>query len=200
MPLLVLTLLAALTLIFLFRRYRVPVRHRWRRRQARVMAEQLCGRDRHQPAVLHFSRLRAMDALAFEELLLEAFERRGFRVIRNHRYTGDGGLDGQVVISGRTWLVQAKRYASAIRPEHVREFAALCSRCGQTGLFIHTGRTGGESRDAIAGASEIEIISGQRLLALLTGAPFALPGGSGSAAARPHHLGAPTDRNRGRSA
>jgi restriction system protein len=193
------TLLAAAVLILLYRRYRVPVRHRWRRRQAQVMFAQLCGRDRHQPAVLHFARLRAMDALAFEELLLEAFERRGFRVIRNPRYSGDGGLDGQVVISGRTWLIQAKRYASAIRPDHVRDFATLCSRRGQSGLFIHTGRTGGQSREALAGAAEIEIISGQRLLALLTGAPIVLPGPCGDAARRPPDPHRSTDRIQGRS-
>ncbi|MCS5932703.1 restriction endonuclease [Klebsiella pneumoniae subsp. pneumoniae] len=32
----------------------------------------------------------------FEELLLEGFEAHGFRTIRNKRYTGDGGIDGQV--------------------------------------------------------------------------------------------------------
>lgn len=175
MTILILSLGAAIALLLLYRRYRVPVRHRWRRRQARVMFAQLCGRDRNQPAVLHLSRLRAMDVLAFEELLLEAFERRGFRVIRNQRYSGDGGIDGQVVIAGRTWLIQAKRYASAIRPEHVRDFTAICSRHGQPGLFIHTGRTSGQSREALVGLPDIEIISGQRLLALLTGAPFAVP-------------------------
>ncbi|WP_333837407.1 restriction endonuclease [Novosphingobium sp.] len=172
-PLSILLIVAFLFLIY--RHYRVPIRHRWRRRQAREMLAQFSGRDRHQPAVLHFSRLRAMDALAFEELLLEAFERRGFRIIRNHRYSGDGGIDGQVVIAGRTWLIQAKRYAGAIRPEHVRDFTALCSRHDQPGLFIHTGRTGGQSREVLAGLADIEIISGQRLLALLTGAPFAVP-------------------------
>jgi restriction endonuclease Mrr len=87
------------------------------------MCEQLCGRDRDQPAALHYARLRAMDPLAFEELLLEAFERRGHRVIRNRRYTGDGGVDGEVIIDGQRWLIQAKRYRDAIKPEHVREFA-----------------------------------------------------------------------------
>src|SRR3546814_11160707 len=91
-------ILCAALLALLFRHYRIPIRHRWRRRQAREMCEQLCGRDRNQPAGIHYARLRAMDPLAFEELLLEAFERRGHRVIRNRRYTGDGGIDGEVII------------------------------------------------------------------------------------------------------
>ncbi|MCG2841287.1 restriction endonuclease [Sandaracinobacter sp. RS1-74] len=183
MNLLLIVLVCLALLAFFLRHFHVPIRHRWRRRQARIMYAQFSGRDRDQPAVLHFARLRAMDALAFEELLLEAFEQRGFKVIRNHRYTGDGGLDGQVVIAGRTWLIQAKRYRSAIKPDHVRDFVRLCDQRRQPGLFIHTGRTGGQSREAVSSATGIEIISGNRLLALLTGSPFALPG-TGTASAQ----------------
>jgi len=176
MEFILLAMLFALLLAFLLRRYRIPIRHRWRRRQARTMCEQLRGPDRDQPAGLHYARLRAMDPLAFEELLLEAFEQRGHRVIRNHRYTGDGGVDGEVVIDGERWLIQAKRYRETIRPEHVRDFAMLCATRRRRGMFIHTGRTGGVSRTVALGADGIEIVSGQRLLALLTGAPFQ-PGG-----------------------
>ena len=132
-------------LAFVVRRSRIPVRHRWRRRQARTMAEQLRGRDRSQPPQLLYARLRAMDPLAFEELLLESLERRGHKVTRNHRYTGDGGIDGQVVIEGAIWLIQAKRYAGTIRPDHVVAFQTLCQSRGCRSLFIHTGRTGLEA-------------------------------------------------------
>jgi restriction system protein len=122
-----------------------------------------------------YARLRAMDPLAFEELLLEAFELRGHRVVRNRRYTGDGGVDGEVVISGTRFLIQAKRYRDTIRPDHVRAFADLCTARGRRGLFIHTGRTGGSSRTILDGCASVEVISGRTLLALLTGAPFDLP-------------------------
>lgn len=168
---LILILCTAL-LALLFRHDRIPIRHRWRRRQAREMCEQLRGRGRDQPVALHYARFRAMDPLAFEELLLEAFERRGHRVIRNCRYTGDGGVDGEVIIDGIRFLIQAKRYKDAIRPEHVWDFAQLCATRRQRGLFIHTGRTGGMSRAVVDGATGIQIVSGQKLLALLTGAPF----------------------------
>lgn len=170
---LILAGLAVLT--WLLRHYRVPIKHRWRRRQARVMCVQMRGRDRDQPATLLYARLRAMDPLAFEELLLEAFEQRGNRVLRNHRYTGDGGVDGEVVIEGTRFLIQAKRYQDAIRPEHVRAFGALCASRRRPGLFIHTGRTGSMSREAVGASPYITIISGRNLLALLTGADCALP-------------------------
>ena len=117
-----------------------------------------------------------MDPLAFEELLLTCFEMRGHEVVRNRRYTGDGGIDGRVVLHGVIWLIQAKRYDSAVRPEHVRSFAALRARQRQPGLFVHTGRTGGMSRDALAGQSRVEILSGGRLVALLTGRPLSIGG------------------------
>ncbi|MYL97804.1 restriction endonuclease [Novosphingobium sp. FGD1] len=172
MNLVLILILCTALLALLFRHDRIPIRHRWRRRQAREMCEQLRGRDRDQPVALHYARFRAMDPLAFEELLLEAFERRGHRVIRNCRYTGDGGVDGEVIIDGIRFLIQAKRYKDAIRPEHVWDFAQLCATRRQRGLFIHTGRTGGMSRAVVDGATGIQIVSGQKLLALLTGAPF----------------------------
>ncbi|EPO2651139.1 restriction endonuclease, partial [Klebsiella pneumoniae] len=54
--------------------------------------------------------LRKIDPFTFEELLLEGFESHGFRTIRNKRYTGDGGIDGQVIIGKHRYLIQAKRY------------------------------------------------------------------------------------------
>jgi restriction system protein len=179
--LLVLLAVALVLLALFLRRFHFPLRHRWRRRQARVMAQQLRGRDRLQPPQLLYARLRSMDPLAFEELLLESFERRGFRVIRNHRYTGDGGVDGKVMIDGALWLIQAKRYTTAIRPEHVSAFNTLCRARNCHGLLIHTGRTGPQSREFVGNSSHVEIISGRRLLALVTGGPIALPEAPGRA-------------------
>lgn len=159
-------------LVIVVRRYRVPLKHRWRRRQARTMAAQLRGRDQSQPPQLIYARLRAMDPLAFEELLLERFERRGCKVVRNQHYTGDGGIDGQVVIDGVVWLIQAKRYAGSIRPDYVAAFEQLCRTRGQRGFFIHTGRTGPQSRSAVANGSAVYILSGRSLLALLAGQPL----------------------------
>ena len=79
---------------------------------------------------------------------------------------------GEVIIDGIRFLIQAKRYKDAIRPEHVWDFAQLCATRRQRALFIHTGRTGGMSRAVVDGATGIQIVSGQKLLALLTGAPF----------------------------
>lgn len=190
-PTMLFFLLAAILAIgVIWRTAQVPVRHRWRRRQARVMADQLQGRDRDQPFHLVYGRLRAMDPLAFEELLLECFERRGVSVARNRRYTGDGGVDGRLFLRGEIILIQAKRYAGAIRPEHVGDFVALCRAHRCRGLFIHTGRTGPASREQIAGHAVVTIVSGSELIALLKGDPVACLAPAGRPPAQPpRHAG-----------
>ncbi|WP_237770577.1 restriction endonuclease, partial [Enterobacter hormaechei] len=105
----------------------------------------------------------------FEELLLSAFERQGLTVVRNASYSGDGGLDGQVIIDGEHWLIQAKRYSRAVSPAHVEDFDRLLLQSGRRGLFIHTGRTGKMSRTIRTASPRLRIISGQRLLAILAG-------------------------------
>ena len=117
--------------------------------------------------------LRKIDPFVFEELLLEGFERRGFDVIRNCRYTGDGGIDGRVKIDGQTWLVQAKRYTSYIAVGHVRDFSVLLNTTGCRGFFCHTGKTREGTKALIRGDSRMILVSGQKLLDLIaTDAPF----------------------------
>ncbi|HAT1683755.1 TPA: restriction endonuclease [Klebsiella oxytoca] len=116
--------------------------------------------------------LRKISPYVLEELLLTAFERQGHEVIRNASYSGDGGSDGQVVIDGRAWLIQAKRYRRSISPQHVAAFIHLLESRNQPGFFIHTGRTGPKSRELNRGCSLIHIISGQQLPDLLTGLPL----------------------------
>lgn len=111
--------------------------------------------------------LRKINPFVFEELLLLAFERRGHTVERNASYSGDGGLDGQVFIDGRRWLIQAKRYSRAVDPAHVAAFGELLSRERVPGFFIHTGRTGPKSYLYGSRYPAITFISGQKLLVLL---------------------------------
>ncbi|MBC3211061.1 restriction endonuclease [Serratia fonticola] len=139
-------------------------RHRRYQQQARRVLERLPLLEGDGQRLAY---LRKINPYVFEELLLTAFELRGYRIKRNRRYSGDGGLDGQVWIDGQRYLIQAKRYGRAITPTHVAEFGALVRREGCRGLFVHTGRTGPKSRAELARIPEIELLSGQRLLALL---------------------------------
>ena len=114
-----------------------------------------------------FSYLRKINAFAFEELLLSAFKDQGYTISRNKRYTGDGGIDGRIYKDGKKYLVQAKRYAGPVAVQHVSEFAEVVARHKAAGgFFVHTGQTP-QSCFEVALQSNLEIISGERLLKLL---------------------------------
>lgn len=142
--------------------------HYWKIRRARLNLNKLktIKHPAHQ-----FGFLRRVDPFVFEEMILTALKDQGYKIRRNRRYTGDGGIDGRVQINGHNTFIQAKRYKSYIYPEHVAEFTALCQRTRRKGLFVHTGRTGQQSR-INARKGDIDILSGTRMLDLLTGKHF----------------------------
>ncbi|WP_312352558.1 restriction endonuclease [Sphingobacterium siyangense] len=112
--------------------------------------------------------LRKIDPFVFEELLLDAFESKGFKVIRNKRYTGDQGIDGVVWKAGQKYLIQAKRYKGHIKLKHITEFSDLVETHDCQGLFCHTGKTGLGSKTASKVNGKIIIISGSTLLDLIS--------------------------------
>lgn len=109
------------------------------------------------------SYLRKIDPFVFEELLLSIYKERGFKIKRNKRYTGDGGIDGIVWIDGCKTYIQAKRYKSYIQKKHVLEFILLTEKDHVNGVFIHTGKTGAKTKNE-AFNNNIEIISGRKLI------------------------------------
>ncbi|MCZ6132150.1 restriction endonuclease [Cronobacter sakazakii] len=112
--------------------------------------------------------LRKTDPYAFEELILTLLQRKGFVIARNKRYSGDGGIDGKFVFNGKTWLIQAKRYSSRIRIEHVVAFARILDEHKCNGIFVHTGLTPVSVVNYVKSMKQIrlEIISGEKLLSL----------------------------------
>ncbi|MGP5107760.1 hypothetical protein, partial [Pseudomonas helleri] len=59
-------------------------------------------------------------------------------------------------------------YGKHISKQHVLDFARILERQQIRGLFIHTGRTGEFSKDFHKQHPFLTIISGQRLIDLLT--------------------------------
>lgn len=111
--------------------------------------------------------LKSTHHFTFEEMILDALDRKGHKVIRNKRYSGDGGIDGQVYLDGVHHFIQAKRYQGYIDQKHMIYFAATCKRAGVPGLFIHTGKMSAETK-AIAGRTKIKIVTGKGLLKLFS--------------------------------
>lgn len=168
---LVFCLLAVLLMLILRGGGRKQKCARTRRHQRyRATAARVLTRLKTLPGDAHrLKYLRKINPYVFEELLLLALTQQGMTVIHNPCYSGDGGLDGQVVINGERWLIQAKRYGRTIRPAHIDAFGELLRREGCRGFFIHTGRTGPVSRARLTLWPDIELVSGQRLLKLLNG-------------------------------
>jgi len=117
-----------------------------------------------------FGLLRRANCYVFEEISLSAFEALGYSVIRGDRYSGDGGIDGKVVIKGKTVLIQAKKYKSYISAKHVLEFSNICRKHKAKGIFIHTGKTGSKSWKSTG--HNVDIVSGKRMLKLLCGKAY----------------------------
>ncbi len=117
-----------------------------------------------------FIYLKQTHHFVFEEMILTAFKRKGYKIVRNKAYTGDGGIDGKVYIKGHLYLIQAKRYSGHIDAGHVDEFATVCVKHQAKGLFIHTGKTGKKARNN-ANHHNIKMVSGAKLLDLLSSRP-----------------------------
>ena len=115
-----------------------------------------------------FSYLRQVDPLVFEEVVLSALEDAGLFILRNRRYSGDGGIDGVVWTPTHGWIaVQAKRYRGHIDLQHVFEFKQAIRRGSfDGGLLVHTGRSGKGVREAICHGA-VTLLSGDGLLSLI---------------------------------
>ena len=109
--------------------------------------------------------LRKVDPLVFEEMVLDAFQKKGWIVERNSHYTGDGGLDGKVYRDNHWIGIQCKRYKGAIQSAHVDRFAADLQRFGLIeGYFVHTGRTPAGTKHR---QGNVIILSGRELVDFL---------------------------------
>ena len=139
-------------------------KHKRRRNSAKRVTKKI--QEMQEPGKI-FGYLRKIDPFVFEEMLLDAFHDCGIRIVRNARYSGDGGVDGRIIFDGREIPIQAKRYKKHINKDHVRQFSEVVRRTGAPfGLFIHTGLTGKGSQD-VARCGSIVIVSGERLRRLL---------------------------------
>lgn len=111
--------------------------------------------------------LRKINPYVFEELVLTALENKNYVIRRNNSYSGDGGIDGVVLLDNKTILIQAKRYQGHVKTLHIDNFADLIKRKGASGgYFIHTGKTAAKSYLNYKG-TDIQIISGQKLIDLI---------------------------------
>lgn len=160
-------LFAVLVLAVFWRRIFPGTSKRHRRRMAQAgNVRDLLSSGSLLPAQA-FAYLRKVNPYSFEELVLDGFEKAGYKVKRNARYSGDGGLDGRVSKDGEEYLVQCKRYRGYISRQDVEDFSRVCTRECRRGFFVHTGKTGEGSRETAGAFGNVNIISGGRMLSLV---------------------------------
>lgn len=112
--------------------------------------------------------LKKINPYVFEECILSSLKQKGYKVKRNHRYSGDGGVDGVVWINGQQHLIQAKCYKDYISKKHVLDFCSLTRKMRCQGIFAHTGKTPKTVFDALHDEPQVTIVSGERLIDFFT--------------------------------
>ncbi|WP_256872002.1 restriction endonuclease [Nostoc sp. TCL26-01] len=121
--------------------------------------------------------LRRLTPYVFEELLLTCCREQGWRIQRNLKYSGDGGVDGRVLILSKLYLLQAKRYVGYIKPQHIKNFQEVIQLQGASGgFFVHSGKTGGISKQLLQEYPQVNLLSGQRLVDFVLGKPLRIVG------------------------
>lgn len=163
-----LIILAGIILAGIMWIFKRPGRHKRNILKARKIQQKLNSFQGEFRDAKIFAYLRKIDPFIFEELLLNCFEQRGYKIKRNKRYTGDGGIDGKVFdAQGKLMLIQAKRYAGNIKKQDVLDLSeAVKRKNAKMGIFIHTGKTSKPILEMVNDLP-VTIISGSRLIKLL---------------------------------
>lgn len=144
----------------------VKPKERWRVEKSKKVQKKIAQINNPAQA---FSFLRKIDHFLFEELILTAIDKfnPNVEVVRNKRYTGDGGIDGVIKLNGITVAIQAKKYTNEINTSDVAKLETDMNKVGASiGLFVHTGKTRPATWKNSEGKNVI-IISGARMLALV---------------------------------
>ena len=165
---LILILIALVILYFLSKLLLPKSLHARNRSKSKKMSKKLSGfsGEFKEPSILNY--LRKIDPFVFEEILLDSFEKEGYKVSRNSRYTNDGGIDGTIYTKeGEKIIIQAKRYSNHICLQDVKDFAiTIKKQNAKMGYFIHTGKTGKGVNTTITN-EPITVISGSKLINLI---------------------------------
>jgi len=123
----------------------------------------------------------------FEQLVAEAFRRRGYTVVENLQGGADGGVDLVLKKDARIFLVQCKHWRrSSVGVTIVRELNGVIAARGARGGFVITSGTFTAEARSFASDCKLELIDGPILQAMLAGVARAqnLPSAPPASAAR----------------
>ncbi len=115
------------------------------------------------------SSIRLIDWRKFEELVAEAYRRKGFHVTETGGGGADGGVDLVIKKDGKMLLVQCKHWrVDQVGVKIVRELYGVVAAQGATGgIVISSGRFTQEAKDFAAG-KQLELVDGSGLVRMIT--------------------------------
>jgi restriction system protein len=118
--------------------------------------------------------IQSLPPQGFERLCQRLLRESGFQQVNVTGRSGDGGIDGIGILQINSFvsfkvLFQCKRWANPVGPSVVRDFRGAMMGRADKGLILTTGAFTVDARaEAVReGASPIELVDGEGLLALL---------------------------------
>lgn len=112
--------------------------------------------------------IRSLSWKQFEELVAEAYRRKGFKVRENHRGGADGGVDVKLERDGQLHLVQCKQWkARKIGVSVIREMYGVMVSEGAASVSVITSGTFTNEAKRFATGKPIDLIDGTRLALLI---------------------------------
>lgn len=113
--------------------------------------------------------IRSLTWREFEELVAEAYRRKGFSVIENTRGGADGGVDIRLRRSSETHLVQCKQWRSQkIGVAIVREMFGILSAEGAASVAIISSGMFTQEAHNFAADKPIDLIDGHLLFEMIS--------------------------------
>ena len=112
--------------------------------------------------------IKALSWKEFEELVGEAYRRKGYSVVENHAVGSDGGIDLRLSKDGNLFLVQCKRWKTEkVDVRVVREMYGLMTAERASGAIIVTSGLFTQDARIFAEDKPIDMIEGNQLMELI---------------------------------
>jgi len=112
--------------------------------------------------------IRSISWKEFEELVAEAYRRKGFTVIENHKAGADGGVDIRLKKDGQTHLVQCKQWkARKVGVSVVREMYGVMTAESASSVVVVTSGIFTQEAKNFADDKPIDLVDGAQLESLI---------------------------------
>jgi restriction system protein len=115
--------------------------------------------------------IKSLSWKEFEELIAEAYRRKGYSVVENYGCGPDGGIDLVLKKSGNRFLVQCKRWKyQKVDVRVVREMYGLMAAEHASGVIIITSGLFTQEAKLFAENKPIDLVEGHQLVDLIRSA------------------------------